>query len=145
MVTNMAKMSTTLSTMGFNPSLTKSDRDHAKEVGDIDIKFQLLLSRTEFVTDAITGILPELSVPFLRFLRETKLTRAAMGFQESFASHLVKLHKSENRLDAGFEVSPTQFDSLLLSLFKNAQFQQTVPLPIDPQGIHDKISLVHFC
>jgi hypothetical protein len=88
-------------------------------------------------------ILPELSAPFLRFLRETKLTRATMGFQESFASHLAKPHKSENRLDAGFEVSLTQFDSLFLSLFKNAQFQ-TEPLSIDPQGIHDKISQVHF-
>jgi hypothetical protein len=67
MTNNMAKMPTTLSTMGQNPSLTKSDRDYATEVGDIAIKFRLLLSRTEFVTDAITGIvtkeviLPELS------------------------------------------------------------------------------------
>jgi hypothetical protein len=43
MTNNMAKMSTTLSTtlstMGLNPSLTKSNRNHAKEVGNIAIKF----------------------------------------------------------------------------------------------------------
>jgi hypothetical protein len=64
-------------------------------------------------------ILPELSDPFLRLLKEPKITRATIGFQESFASHLAKLHKSENRLDTGFEMSPTQFHQLFLSLLKH--------------------------
>jgi hypothetical protein len=99
---NMVTISNTLSTMGINSLLTKTDRDNATEVSDNINKFKLLLSRVEPVTDATTGIttnkviLPELSDPVLRLLKEPKITRATIGFQESFASHLAKLHKSEN-------------------------------------------------